>query len=97
MKDSMVQAYFEQFSGHHPDDDEWWDVWAITYGKLARYLHREYRSEDEAQADFERLKKEYPDEYVQIEHIPHAGYAHFRFIHGPYFYRPITGFQVPSR
>lgn len=75
------QAYFEQFSGHKPTDDCYWDTWLIICGD---FVHWEYGSEQEAKDELARIKREetfYSEPY--IERIEKAGFGDMRLkIHG---------------
>lgn len=69
------QAYFEQFSGHRLTDNAWWDMWAITHGG---FVHREYPTEAEANAELDRLRRDYPQFKTEIVYIEKAGHGDMR-------------------
>lgn len=84
------QNYLEQFSGYQSTDDAWWHTWAIVH---SGYIHKEYRTEQEALDEQERLNHEYPRHSTRIVFTENAGFGDMRFRQLSYPIFPIGGFN----
>jgi len=85
------REYFGQFSSYNSNDDSWWDTWAIVYDG---FIHREFRSEDEANQELTRLSMECPEYQCRIVKTENAGYGDMRFKALSYPFYPIGGFEA---
>lgn len=84
------QNYFKQFGGYQSTDNTWWHTWSIVYNG---FVHKEYRTEQEAIDEQERLSREYPQHSTRIVFTACAGFGDMRYRQLSYPIFPIGGHQ----
>lgn len=85
MSNTAEQTYFEGLSGYQPTDDSWWDLWLITWSG-GDWCWRQFKSQQEAEDEMQRLKTIEPEVDFSITYVPRAGYGDYQVMGGWRFF-----------